>query len=322
MTSRKQFVSYRDCADCGKPLDDNRVRRCAECLLVNKLSAKKYREEHRKNILEKHQFSRIRLKDEVFNAYGGWICACCGETRKEFLSIDHINGGGNRQKKELKLGGGYSFYCWLKREGFPSGYRVLCMNCNFATRSGVICPHKTENRFVITESGMIGPNLGVLDPIKAATALGRICRFTGNGKAFFPVLLHSLVVSDLCADEYKFAGLIHDVGETAISDVPSPFKVPELKALEEKIILNMFQSLGLLATDLDAIKDADRRALIAEIWVYGRDDLKSFYTKRDLEAEKIVRHYLEKYPSHECVNSSGAGVVEFVKRFNSLKKEK
>src|SRR5574341_1456443 len=32
-----------------------------------------------------------KLRHDAVMAYGGYICACCGETRKPFLSIDHIN---------------------------------------------------------------------------------------------------------------------------------------------------------------------------------------------------------------------------------------
>ena len=35
------------------------------------------------------------LKQQVFNAYGGPVCACCGDTHLEFLCVDHVNGKGN-----------------------------------------------------------------------------------------------------------------------------------------------------------------------------------------------------------------------------------
>ena len=74
----------------------------------------------------------------------GRICACCGEDRPEFLTIDHIHGGGNRHRRELKRNGGVSFYCWLIQQGFPEGYRTLCMNCNFARGNYGYCPHEQE----------------------------------------------------------------------------------------------------------------------------------------------------------------------------------
>jgi len=32
-------------------------------------------------------------------------------------------------------------YRWLKKQGYPKGYQVLCFNCNFASAWGV-CPHQ------------------------------------------------------------------------------------------------------------------------------------------------------------------------------------
>lgn len=74
----------------------------------------------------------------VMRAYGGARCACCGEVEVEFLSIDHIGGGGGVHRKAI---GGIGLYSWLIRNKFPAGFRVLCMNCNFATRHGRECPH-------------------------------------------------------------------------------------------------------------------------------------------------------------------------------------
>jgi hypothetical protein len=73
---------------------------------------------------------RAKLRKEVIDHYGS-ECVCCGETIREFLSIDHINGGGNAHRKEIKASG-INLYRWLKRNDYPKGFRVLCMNCNWA----------------------------------------------------------------------------------------------------------------------------------------------------------------------------------------------
>jgi hypothetical protein len=79
------------------------------------------------------------------DAYGG-VCACCGTAELKFLTIDHINGGGNQHRKELVATGmGNNFYPWLKDRGYPPGYRVLCFNCNWAVgHYNRICPHQEE----------------------------------------------------------------------------------------------------------------------------------------------------------------------------------
>ena len=101
-----------------------------------------YRQHHWENFLTSAQKHRQKIKIKIFSHYG-WKCACCGETRKEFLTIDHINGGGTKHRKET--GGGLGFYYWLIRNGFPKEYRTLCMNCNFALGKYKYCPHEREN---------------------------------------------------------------------------------------------------------------------------------------------------------------------------------
>lgn len=82
-------------------------------------------------------------KSKVIEAYGG-KCECCSETHIEFLSIDHPNGDGQTDRK-VRGGWGYVFYRALIREDFPPGYRILCMNCNWATRHGKTCPHQRKD---------------------------------------------------------------------------------------------------------------------------------------------------------------------------------
>jgi len=76
----------------------------------------------------------------VMAHYGG-RCACCGEDRLQFLTIDHINGGGTKHRKEIGHGG-HAVYRWLIRNDFPPDFQVLCFNCNDGRQvNGGICPH-------------------------------------------------------------------------------------------------------------------------------------------------------------------------------------
>ena len=87
--------------------------------------------------------SEIRRNEVLAHYSGGFpVCACCSETRVEFLTIDHIENGGTQLRKTVK-GHKYITY-WLRREGFPPGYRVLCMNCNHARGRYGRCPHEVE----------------------------------------------------------------------------------------------------------------------------------------------------------------------------------
>lgn len=96
---------------------------------------------NRERRLASSKRNRDKLRDEVLAAYGG-RCACCGESRSVFLTIDHIFGGGT---KELEATSSKTFYRMLRNRGFPKDeFQCLCHNCNFAkhvTRGR--CPHKS-----------------------------------------------------------------------------------------------------------------------------------------------------------------------------------
>jgi hypothetical protein len=99
-----------------------------------------YRAIHREDIRVYNVTRRAAIKLEVLNAYGGPICACCGETLFEGLTIDHVSGSGGGLHREH--GSGDKFYNWLKQHGFPPGYQVLCATCNLAKGTGDHCPHQ------------------------------------------------------------------------------------------------------------------------------------------------------------------------------------
>jgi hypothetical protein len=67
-----------------------------------------------------------RLRRQVIDGYGG-RCPC-GEDRLDALTIDHVNHDGSKDRAEV---GTVKIYRRLRRENFPSGYQVLCLNCNW-----------------------------------------------------------------------------------------------------------------------------------------------------------------------------------------------
>lgn len=82
-----------------------------------------------------------RLRAAAIEHYG-MACACCGESTYEFLCIDHTNGGGNEQRRQL--GCSRNFYSWLKKNGYPEGFRTLCHNCNQSLGYNASCPHQKK----------------------------------------------------------------------------------------------------------------------------------------------------------------------------------
>lgn len=92
------------------------------------------------------------VKAEVYAAYGGYVCACCGETEPTFLSIDHMNNDGYAHRKTIKSAGkaGNVIYRWLAKQfkqtgKWPIGFQILCMNCQHGkSRNKGICPHQAR----------------------------------------------------------------------------------------------------------------------------------------------------------------------------------
>jgi len=91
---------------------------------------------HKKEYLDRTAKNSFLCKTETFYHYsnGTMKCELCGEDRIKCLSIDHIGGGGAKHRKEIGKKGGPAFYRWLKRNKYPTGFRVLCMNCQFCTK--------------------------------------------------------------------------------------------------------------------------------------------------------------------------------------------
>ena len=109
---------------------------------------KEYREKNRNKIKKSAKNTRYEIKNDVLGHYSKKLsnsdvpcCNCCGEHEfLIFLTIDHIT---NRKNATHKKGlDGSALYRYLQKNGYPSGYQVLCVNCNSAKSDSGICPHK------------------------------------------------------------------------------------------------------------------------------------------------------------------------------------
>ncbi len=88
----------------------------------------------------------LKRKIETFNHYGGCICNCCKEKELSFLSIDHINNDGAIERRKIGAQANM-FYCWLKKNNYPSGFQVLCSNYNKAKWRYGQCPHEVDDEW-------------------------------------------------------------------------------------------------------------------------------------------------------------------------------
>lgn len=166
---------------------------------------------------------RDRLREEVFAAYGG-KCACCGIDGKEFLGLDHVGGGGKAHRKSVSE----SVYSRVKKEGFPSKYRLLCHNCNCSIGFRGYCPHRPDDpKFHHTVEKARRQPKTVCDDLDKATKETKVC-FKCGGE--FP-----LNENWFYRHKYMGDGFLGKCRECARKDV----KVPSLegrRALREAVL--------------------------------------------------------------------------------------
>jgi RNA polymerase-binding transcription factor DksA len=127
-----------------KYYQENKEKRLLNTKEWCKKNPDKVRELSRKKNIkyrEKGKIKRREIKLKIINAYGG-KCACCGENIPEFLTLEHIKGGGQKERKALRSKYScQSLYKKLINENFPSGYSILCFNCNITKGIYGKCPH-------------------------------------------------------------------------------------------------------------------------------------------------------------------------------------
>jgi hypothetical protein len=152
------------CARCSAKAVEGQIR-CADC---NKLDRKRYAVAYAKHKVDgecfacgqpaednsplcrackqKRKAMRLKVKCEVFDAYGGRRCVCCLTESIQFLTIEHPDMDGAEHRRKLGVKGGWQFYKKLKKLGFPRDYRleVLCFNCNISRGFYGFCPHDLE----------------------------------------------------------------------------------------------------------------------------------------------------------------------------------
>jgi hypothetical protein len=119
----QKLKSEGACAHCGGVKEDSNKAKCQKC---------------RQYFSQKMTESNDRIRVETIQHYGA-ECRCCGETQMEFLTIDHMNGGGHQHAKETKI----RLPNWLKKNNWPDGFQVLCYCCNHGKYIGGKdgCPH-------------------------------------------------------------------------------------------------------------------------------------------------------------------------------------
>lgn len=151
-----------------KRATDGRSSECKECASTRRkarrdidpeklrLKEREYGARHRAKgtYLAKQRRRDFYARVAALRHYGE-SCACCGSTRYQHLTIDHIDGSGGTQR--LTLPSHNKIYGWLARHGFPEGFQTLCGSCNTSKAKGEHCRIKHTIR---GECGLGWPSLG------------------------------------------------------------------------------------------------------------------------------------------------------------------
>jgi hypothetical protein len=126
------------CSICDStPVTSYRYKTCTKCRSDRAIRYAKY-----KSLINEKRNTQQRNLHQIALMYysnGTMRCACtnCPETNSNFLTIDHINNDGYEHRKLA----GPNIAQWLRRNDYPEGFQVLCMNCNWGKKFTGICPH-------------------------------------------------------------------------------------------------------------------------------------------------------------------------------------
>lgn len=120
----KERKELGKCPSCGNELIAGEKFRCATCNARHVATTRAVWH---------------RNRDEVIAHYGG-KCECCGESTREFLTIDHINNNGKAHRRKI----GSHLAAWIIKNNFPADLRVLCSNCNCGRSKFGVCPHQRQ----------------------------------------------------------------------------------------------------------------------------------------------------------------------------------
>ena len=119
----------------------SKCRKASE-YIRNKNTYKEYRRTHKEQDKIYDRNYCLSLKKRVIFHYSNGLMKCMnpecevkgGARDIRSLSIDHLNNGGCKHRRDIGKNGGQVFYKWLIDSNYPEGYQVLCMNCQFIKR--------------------------------------------------------------------------------------------------------------------------------------------------------------------------------------------
>lgn len=162
-----------------------------------------------------------------------------------------------------------------------------------------------------------------------AISLGRMPRFGGGTRRWWPVVLHSLVVMEIVDLNWpedrplKLHALLHDAHECVTGDIPRTWKIDSMRRIQKDLDRRIYASLGLLLPsdrDKEKVKIADNMALSAEALLVGPPKCdRECGPAHDL-AIGIVQYYLEHFKTpNTTAEPDSEGVQLFLQHYHGLR---
>jgi len=113
----------KNCLYCGTEFED-RTTNDKKKYCSTKCKDKYYY--WNKGMKEKKKNRLQELKKDIIMKYsdGKMECECCGNKNIEFLTIDHIDENGAKERR--KHGTGHNYYRWLKKNDYPTDLNLRC----------------------------------------------------------------------------------------------------------------------------------------------------------------------------------------------------
>ena len=158
---RKKRLATGLCQDCGVDKEDKGRPTCERCRGLRRKAQIRKRETRNKKgccancnetmpfdreatlcvscmgkVSERSRLRRKKIRQGVVEMYGG-SCEECGEDHPATLSLHHVNGDGNKHRRELGIKSQASITIWrhvynAHKNGGGVGYalQLLCFNCH------------------------------------------------------------------------------------------------------------------------------------------------------------------------------------------------
>lgn len=131
------------CKDCTATSARNWYHANKERSIARNLE---WRESNWDKVLEANRRYATKKRQEVVALLGS-KCRCCDERRFSFMSIDHINGGGNKHRKRVPSPATFYNEVMQAIRAGSKEYQLLCMNCNHSKRRLGVCEHELEGQW-------------------------------------------------------------------------------------------------------------------------------------------------------------------------------